>query len=139
MAIDHSKQKPILKAASACVWSKDSVLLIKRASALGYGRWSLPGGKQEPGEPDIETAHRELTEETGITADLIHDLGIFHIDVGDVIYAIHSFAGLYIAGQAQAASDASDIAWVNHRELNTFNLTPNILDAVALARKLISV
>jgi 8-oxo-dGTP diphosphatase len=139
MVSDYSKQKPILKAASACVWRGEEVLLIKRASVLGYGRWSLPGGKQEPSESDIETAHRELREETGISADLDHDLGIFHIDVGDVIYAIHSFAGPYRAGQAQAASDASDIAWVNYQKLNTYNLAPNILDAVALAHKLISV
>lgn len=30
-----------------------------------FGGWTLPGGKQEPGESDQETAARELDEETG--------------------------------------------------------------------------
>jgi 8-oxo-dGTP diphosphatase len=139
MMTEYSNSKPVLKAASACVWRGDEVLLIQRASALGRGRWSLPGGKQETGETDRETAHRELMEETGITSTLHHDLGIFHIDVGEVIYAIHGFAGHLVSGEAMAGSDAGAIAWVNHTELHTYDLAPNILDAVALARKLISV
>jgi 8-oxo-dGTP pyrophosphatase MutT (NUDIX family) len=31
-----------------------------------FGGWTLPGGKQEPGETDQETASRELEEETGM-------------------------------------------------------------------------
>ncbi|KAI9203320.1 NUDIX hydrolase domain-like protein [Polychytrium aggregatum] len=45
------------------------VLYIKRAERLG-DRWSghtaFPGGKQEPGETDIETAIRETQEEIGL-------------------------------------------------------------------------
>ncbi len=138
MTENHSKQKPIIKAASACVWRGEDVLLIQRASTLGYGRWSLPGGKHEAGETDVEAAHRELLEETGVTASLEHSLGIFHIDVGDVIYAIHSFSGDYVDGEAKAGGDAGAIAWVHHTKLSDYHLTPNILEAVALARKLIS-
>jgi 8-oxo-dGTP diphosphatase len=139
MMHDHSKQKPIVKAASACVWRGEEVLLIQRASKLGYGRWSLPGGKQEPGETDLEAANRELLEETGVTAKLHHSLGIFRIDVGDVVYAIHGFTGPFIAGEAKAGSDAGAVAWVNHTHLSAYNLAPNILEAVVLAYKLTSV
>lgn len=138
MIREYSHQKPIIKAASACVWRGNEVLLIQRASALGRGHWSLPGGKHEAGETDIEAAHRELLEETGVTATLHVPLGIFHIDVGEVVYAIHSFSGTYVAGEANAGSDAGAVAWVNHAKLTDYNLAPNILEAVALARKLIS-
>tara|TARA_Y100000034_G_scaffold97628_1_gene119273 strand:- start:515 stop:982 length:468 start_codon:yes stop_codon:yes gene_type:complete len=44
----------------------DSVLLLKREpdSSEG-GTWGLPGGKQEEGETDIDTARRESEEECG--------------------------------------------------------------------------
>jgi dATP pyrophosphohydrolase len=42
------------------------VLLIERADAAGY--WQSVTGSQEPGETLVETATRELAEETGIDA-----------------------------------------------------------------------
>lgn len=138
MTENHSKQKPIIKAASACVWRGEDVLLIQRASKLGHGRWSLPGGKHEADETDVQAAHRELLEETGVTSTLHMPLGVFHIDVGDVNYAIHSFSGNYLEGEAKAGSDAGAVAWVHYTKLSEYNLAPNILEAVALARKLLS-
>jgi 8-oxo-dGTP diphosphatase len=42
------------------------VLMGRRTSQHGYGTWSPPGGKMEPGETPEETARRELVEETGL-------------------------------------------------------------------------
>ena len=42
------------------------LLLIKRANEPGRGRWSLPGGRVEPGETDAEAVVREVREETGL-------------------------------------------------------------------------
>ncbi len=44
------------------------VLLLERASHAGY--WQSVTGSQEDGEPLIETARREVGEETGILAPL---------------------------------------------------------------------
>ena len=51
----------------ALVYTTDlRVLLIERADAPGY--WQSVTGSQEPGETLVETATRELFEETGIDA-----------------------------------------------------------------------
>jgi 8-oxo-dGTP diphosphatase len=138
MVSEHNKQKPIIKAASACVWRGDDVLLIQRASALGYGRWSLPGGKVERGETVIDAAHRELLEETAIKAALAQHVSDFKVETAEVIYVISCFTGLFVEGEATAGSDAGAVAWSHWQSLGNFEMAPNISEAVALARKLIT-
>jgi 8-oxo-dGTP diphosphatase len=139
MGSELNKQKPIIKAVSACVWRGDDVLLIKRASAFGLGYWSLPGGKIEPSESTIAAAHRELLEETGVTAELSHTVGDFTVETASVIYVISCFTGPYVDGEAVAGSDAGAALWTHWEAVHHFKLAPNISDAVKLARKLISV
>ncbi len=42
------------------------VLLVRLTYGLAQGRWTIPGGFQDPGETLGETAERELLEETGV-------------------------------------------------------------------------
>lgn len=50
---------------------KQRVVLLRRGPGAKYcqGKWDLPIGKSEPGEPVTETAARELREETGLVVD----------------------------------------------------------------------
>ena len=41
-------------------------LLVQRSNPPDQGKWSLPGGKIQVGEPTLEAAQRELQEETGL-------------------------------------------------------------------------
>ena len=46
--------------------SRNEMLLIQRALGYARGRWSLPGGRQQPGESLRQTATRETQEQTGV-------------------------------------------------------------------------
>ncbi|MGH1554235.1 NUDIX hydrolase [Streptomyces sp. L7] len=45
----------------------DKILFSQRGGPHGYGRWHMPSGKLDKGEPLSDGAARELFEETGIT------------------------------------------------------------------------
>ncbi|MFJ3309669.1 NUDIX domain-containing protein [Streptomyces sp. NPDC086549] len=47
----------------------DKILFSQRGGPYGYGRWHMPSGKLDKGEPLADGAARELFEETGITVD----------------------------------------------------------------------
>lgn len=51
---------------SLVVNRKNEILLIQRGYGSRRGKWSLPGGNQDPGESLRRTATRETREETGI-------------------------------------------------------------------------
>ena len=135
----HNHSKPIIKAASACVWRGDDVLLAQRGKSLGYGFWSLPGGKVEPGETAVQAAVRELFEETCISADLQIHVGDFDLNGGDVHFVISCFTGAFVSGEARALTDAKAVAWVKWQDIGTFKLAQGTAEAVSLARKLTSV
>ncbi|MEU0836034.1 NUDIX domain-containing protein [Streptomyces sp. NPDC005969] len=56
----------------------DKLLFSQRGGPYGYGRWHMPSGKLDRGEPLSVGAARELLEETGITVDPEH-LRLVHI------------------------------------------------------------
>src|SRR5581483_2553076 len=49
-----------------------SALVIKRAEPPFKGRWALPGGFVRPEEDLSAAAERELTEETGLSGEMVH-------------------------------------------------------------------
>ena len=53
----------------------------------------IPAGKQEPGESAILTAARELSEETGITARHLIDLGEVYASPGCFSEVLHLYLG----------------------------------------------
>lgn len=138
MSPQSNTTAPLIKAASACVWRDGKVLLARRGKVLGQGTWAFPGGRVEPGETALEAAHRELMEETGVSADLQQMIGEFRITTAEATFHIISFTGFYTGGDAVAASDSDAVAWVLPEELNSYRLSQNIEAAVKRARTLLS-
>lgn len=96
----------------------NDVLLIRRGQEPNKGLWTIPGGRQEPGETLFETAHREIMEETGIKisqpvlVDVV-DL-IRHDDDGTLArhYTLVDYAARYLSGTPIPGGDADQAKWV---------------------------
>ncbi len=81
------------------------VVLLQRGENAKFarGRWHLPVGKSEPGEPVTATAVRELYEETGLTVkpealEVVHLVHAAHgVEAPDgfltVAFAAHEWTG----------------------------------------------
>lgn len=68
-----------------------------------YGKWTLPKGKQEPGETVEKTALREIREETGIDGRIVSRLTTVnyqyeHPERGTVDKEVHYFLVEHTAG-----------------------------------------
>lgn len=94
--------------------------------------WSLPKGHMEAGETDIETALRELFEETGLTAELdtsqtaVIEYPISHIARKQVVF----FLGRVSGEPKTRAGEIESFQWVNAEELNNY-LFPDTVAACA--------
>lgn len=138
MAQEINTPRPIIKAASACVWRGDEVLLAQRGKIFGHDSWALPGGKIETGETAVEAALRELLEETGVNAKLERHVGDFDLAGPGVHYVISCWTGHYLSGEAVAQSDVKAVKWLDFRALSTLNLVSGNAEAVVRARKLLT-
>lgn len=75
-----------LGAAAVILDVQGRVLLVKH----GYGRlnWELPGGGSEAGESIVETAVREVREETGLHVLAQHATGIYYDTEADMLHCV---------------------------------------------------
>lgn len=109
----------------------DRLLLVRRANEPGRGRWSLPGGRVEPGESDEQAVAREVAEETGITVSVGRHVGSVTRAAPDgEIFDIHDYACHVAGGRLQAGDDADDARWCDAATLADLPLVDGLLDAL---------
>ena len=107
------------------------LLLIRRGQAPSRGRWSLPGGRVEPGETAEQAVVREFAEETGLTVEAAQFVGeVIRSGPDDTVYRIRDFLVTVIGGTEVAGDDATAVAWVALSDLPNWQLSAGLLDAL---------
>ena len=117
----------VLAASAVIVDEAGRVLLVQRGQEPQRGRWSVPGGKCEPGETPQEAAAREAHEETGLRVRVGRELWRVQVPIGDGrAYDIRDFAATVIDGELSPGDDADDARWVTPDELDDLPLTTDL-------------
>jgi 8-oxo-dGTP diphosphatase len=136
-------KRPI-PAVGTVVFKNENVLLIQRNKPPKAEEWSIPGGAQSLGEKMIDTAAREVLEETNITIDNIELLKVVDFidkDKNGTVrfqYSLIDFMADYKSGILTAGDDALNAKWVPINELNRYNLwseTIQLIEDAIVLRK----
>lgn len=115
----------------AIITAGGSILLIRRGHEPEAGRWSLPGGRIEPGESDQQALIREVREETGLAVIPGPLIGAVDRPAPDGrVLVIRDYAATVAGGALAAGDDADDARWFSVRDLAGLPLTTGLLAAL---------
>ncbi|MGP7998082.1 MAG: NUDIX hydrolase [Streptosporangiaceae bacterium] len=108
------------------------LLLIKRGHAPQAGRWSLPGGRVEPGETDQQAVVREIREETGLEVRCDQLVGSVERPwPPDAVMEIRDYAATVTGGTLAPGDDAAEARWVSPEGLDGLPLTSGLAETLA--------
>ncbi|HTV00901.1 MAG TPA: NUDIX hydrolase [Luteitalea sp.] len=120
----------------------DRTVLIKRKYEPLAGRWSIPGGTLEVGEPLEEGVARELLEETGLKVQVGPVIEVFdrilRDETGRVKYhfVLVDYLCRSTGGALQAGDDVSEAEWVPFDGLVPFDLTDKATEVLRKAESM---
>ena len=108
---------------------EEKIVLIKRSNEPARGKWTIPGGLVELGEPIENAVIREALEETCLEVEnphLVDVVGQVDHDADDRVkyhYVIIDYLVHVRSGNISAASDAAELRWVPFDEVEKYDLT----------------
>jgi len=119
----------------AIVVDGERVLLVQRGRPPALGKWSIPGGLVDVGEPVEAAVQREVAEECALAVRLHGLVGFVDRIVRDAAgrvqyhYVLLDFLATPESGTARAGSDARALRWSTLDEIRTLETTEG-LDAM---------
>jgi 8-oxo-dGTP diphosphatase len=115
-------------AVGAVVVRSGRLLVVRRGHPPAQGRWTLPGGRVEPGEPVLDAVAREVVEETGLRVR-VGELLAWWEHLGDEHhYVILDFLAEPLGrAEAVAGDDAAEVGWMTRAQLLEVDTTDGLL------------
>lgn len=127
------------KAVAVCIMHGKRLLLLRRIASTAFGdTWQLPGGKVLPHEHPHDAAHREVWEETGITALIraADAAGIAYLSLEQTgVFAYHLFriSVDYAPSIELDQKEHSEFRWFTPEEaLESSELFPHTDDCIRM-------
>ena len=124
---------PDIDCVGAVVFDEDGrILLVKRSNPPAQGKWSVPGGRVEPGESHEQAVVRELHEETGLNGVVVREVGtVERAAPGGGTYVIRDYVVRVDTGAIPVAGDdAADVAWFSPGDLATTDTSTGLVEAL---------
>ena len=120
--------QPIVGVGAVIICS-GKILLEKRKSEPGKGKWSIPGGLVELGESVEQAVVREVREETGLEVqkpELFDVVDNVEVDEDGKIKYHFVMVDYFLklkGGVLKAADDAAELKWIEFDEVEKYDLT----------------
>ena len=113
-------------AVGAVAVERGELLLVRRGRPPEAGRWSVPGGRVEPGESLAGAVEREVMEETGSEVRCGPFLGWVERIGPDHHFVILDFAVEVLGRACRPGGDAGEVAWVAPRDVPALDLVTGL-------------
>jgi len=107
------------------------LVVVRRGRPPGAGLWSIPGGRVEAGESDVEAVRREVREETGLRVDVQAPAGSVTLPalIRADRYLVTDYLAVVTEGSPtdlRAGDDAAAARWVSYPEFLELDLSPGL-------------
>ncbi len=129
----------------AVIIKADKVLLVKHTEKSHHksGIYGLPSGRPEPSEDLLEALIREVREETGLIVkrtDLLPMPFLWFAEIerkdGKKIWSIIPFIAKKFSGNLEAKYETIP-EWISIKDLDKYNLLPNVKEIIEEAQLLL--
>ena len=129
--VDDSPPRVVACVGAVVRDAEGAFLLVRRARDPQAGRWSLPGGRVEPGETLEEALAREVWEETGYEVAVGGLVGTVSIPAAEnTVYVVADHACAVVGGALQAGDDAAEARWVHPELMRRLPLTTDLIETL---------
>ncbi len=124
----------VKKTVSCLVMLNNKILILKRSDKKGLykNKWSVVNGHIEDKEKPLETAYKEIEEETGLDVELIRAKKPFFIrdDKYSTIWHSHPFLFRTKTDKVRLNWEHTQYKWIDSKEVRKYDTTPGLWKVV---------